>query len=51
VDETGAYYTEWSKSERKTPIQYIMEYVIYSIWNLEWHTITGIFVSAWDIGC
>ena len=23
VDETGAYYTEWSKSERETPIQYI----------------------------
>ena len=23
VDETGAYYTEWSKSERKIPIQYI----------------------------
>ena len=23
VDETGAHYTEWSKSERKTPIQYI----------------------------
>jgi len=22
VDETGAYYTEWSKSERKTPIQF-----------------------------
>ena len=22
VDETGAYYTEWSKSERKTPTQY-----------------------------
>ena len=22
IDETGAYYTEWSKSERKTPIQY-----------------------------
>ena len=21
VDETGVYYTEWSKSERKTPIQ------------------------------
>ena len=20
VDETGAYYTEWSKSERETPI-------------------------------
>ena len=26
-DETGAYYTEWSKSERKTPIQYINEYI------------------------
>ena len=23
VDETGAYYTEWSKPERKTPIQYL----------------------------
>ena len=23
MDETGAYYTEQSKSERKTPIQYI----------------------------
>jgi len=23
VDETGAYYTEWNKSERNTPIQYI----------------------------
>ena len=22
VDETGAYYTEWSKPKRKTPIQY-----------------------------
>ena len=22
VDETGGYYTEWSKPERKTPIQY-----------------------------
>ena len=31
VDESGAYYTEWSKSERKTPIQYINAY----IWNLE----------------
>ena len=31
MDETGAYYTEWSKSERKTPIQYINAY----IWNLE----------------
>ena len=27
VDETGAYYTEWSKSERETPIQYISAYV------------------------
>ena len=31
VDETGAYYTERNKSERKTPIQYINTY----IWNLE----------------
>ena len=31
VDEAGAYYTEWSKSERDTPIQYINTY----IWNLE----------------
>ena len=31
MDETGAYYTEWSKPERKTPIQYINAY----IWNLE----------------
>ena len=26
VDETGAYYTEWSKLERKTPIPYINAY-------------------------
>ena len=31
VDETGADYTEWSKPERKTPIQYTNTY----IWNLE----------------
>jgi len=31
VDETGAYYTEQSKPERKTPIQYTNAY----IWNLE----------------
>ena len=31
VDETGAYYTQWNKSESKTPIQYINTY----IWNLE----------------
>ena len=31
MDETGAYYTEWSKPERKTPIQYTNAY----IWNLE----------------
>ena len=31
VDNTGAYYTEWNKSERKTPIQDINAY----IWNLE----------------
>ena len=27
VDETWAYYTEWSKSERKTPILYINAYI------------------------
>ena len=32
VDETRADYTEWSKPERKTPIQYTNAYV----WNLEW---------------
>ena len=31
MDETGAYYTEWSTAERKTPIQYINT----DIWNLE----------------
>ena len=27
VDETGAYYTEWSKPERKTPNQYTNAYM------------------------
>ena len=31
MDETGAHYTEWSKPERQTPIQYTNAY----IWNLE----------------
>ena len=31
VNENGAYYTEWSKSKRETPIQYINAYK----WNLE----------------
>ena len=31
MDETGAYYTELSKPERKTPIQCTKAY----IWNLE----------------
>ena len=31
VDETGAYYTEGIKPERKTPMQYTNAY----IWNLE----------------
>ena len=31
VDETGAYYTEWSKSETETPTQYINIYK----WNLD----------------
>ena len=31
VDETGAYYTEWSKPEWETPIEYINA----CIWNWE----------------
>ena len=31
MDDTVAYYTELSKSERETPIQYIKAYT----WNLE----------------
>ena len=31
VEETGAYYTEWNKLERKTPMQYTNAYT----WNLE----------------
>ena len=31
VDETETYYTEWSKSERETPVLYINTY----IWNSE----------------
>ena len=27
MDETGVYYTEWSKPERKTPIQYTNAYI------------------------
>ena len=27
MDETGAYYTELSKPERKTPIQYTNAYI------------------------
>ena len=27
MDKTGDYYTEWSKSERKTPIEYINTYI------------------------
>ena len=28
VDETGAYYPEWSKPERKTPIQFTNTYIL-----------------------
>ena len=31
MDETGVYYTKWSKSERETLIQYIDTH----IWNFE----------------
>ena len=33
VDETGAYYTEWRKPERKTPVQYTKAYIY--IWDFE----------------
>ena len=33
MDETGAYYIEWSKPERKTPIQYTNAY----IWQILYH--------------
>ena len=29
MDETGAYYTEWSKPERKTPIHIYIYIYIY----------------------
>ena len=34
VDETGAYYTEWSKPERKTPIQYTNAYLLNHVFIL-----------------
>ena len=34
MDETGAYYTEWSKPERKTPIQYQIRSVAQSCLTL-----------------
>ena len=41
MDEPGAYYTEWSKSEREKQILYINTYT----WNLErwywWSYIQG----------
>ena len=27
VDKTGVYYTEWSKPEKKTPMQYTNAYI------------------------
>ena len=38
MDETGTYYTEWNKPERKTPIQCTNTY----IWNLEkWYKLVS----------
>ena len=31
MDESGTYYTEWSKPERKIPIQYSILMHIYGI--------------------
>ena len=33
VDQPRAYYTEWSNSERKTPIQYINTYIWFFQWS------------------
>ena len=42
MDETGAYYTEWSKPEGQTPIQYTNTY----IWNLEKKNHTHLFADS-----
>ena len=39
MDETGVYYTEWSKSERKTPIQYTNTYVYMEFRKMEMTTL------------
>ena len=39
VDETGAYYTEWSKPERKTPIQYTVLYMEFQRIYMEFQCI------------
>ena len=47
MDETGAYYTEQSKSERNTPIQHINTY----IWNLEgFPGRSEVKTSSWNAG-
>ena len=45
MGETGAYYTEWSKPERKTPIQYTNVYcIIYIVHTLIIeHTIINVY--------
>ena len=42
MDETGAYYTEQSKPERKTPIQYINAY----IWNFRKTVMMTLYASS-----
>ena len=47
VDESRAYYTEWSKSERETQISYINAYM----WNLErWYLWSSTQDSKEDTG-
>ena len=36
MDETGADYTEWSKPERKTPIQYTNTYIWRRLLRVPW---------------
>ena len=42
MDETGAYCTEWSKPERKTPIQYTNTYT----WNLKDGNTNSVYETA-----
>ena len=44
VDETGAYYTEWSKPERKAPIQ-------YQFCSVQLLSRVRLFATPWIVAC